>query len=163
MFDGGPQFVLNLSGGPGFRVHQFGGTQPRRRPRESSGPSDQPRLLMVSAISNLLLPSSPHPPSRRPSSRRPVPVPASIPPRHHIPFTAPVRDSRSIITLTPTKSSIGPPVNSINWINGSNLIILVVSRPNAKSNPIRRNACYRTLRVGSFKTSTRFVRLVVSR
>ena len=54
MFDGGPQFVFNLGGGPGFRVHQFGGTQPRRRPRESSGPSDQPPPSMVSAISNLL-------------------------------------------------------------------------------------------------------------
>ncbi len=34
MFDTGPQFVFNLGGGPGFRVHQFGGARPRRRPRD---------------------------------------------------------------------------------------------------------------------------------
>lgn len=32
---GGPQFVFNMGGGPGFRVHQFGGAQPRRRPRDT--------------------------------------------------------------------------------------------------------------------------------
>lgn len=32
---GGPQFVFNMGGGPGFRVHQFGGQRPRRRPREA--------------------------------------------------------------------------------------------------------------------------------
>ncbi|RDA82745.1 hypothetical protein CP532_4550 [Ophiocordyceps camponoti-leonardi (nom. inval.)] len=32
---GGPQFVFNFGGGPGFRVHQFGGPRPRRRPREA--------------------------------------------------------------------------------------------------------------------------------
>ncbi|KAL1839822.1 hypothetical protein VTJ49DRAFT_1101 [Mycothermus thermophilus] len=31
-FDGGPQFVFNF-GGPGIRVHQFGGPRPRMRPR----------------------------------------------------------------------------------------------------------------------------------
>ncbi|KAG8163815.1 hypothetical protein KVR01_005733 [Diaporthe batatas] len=31
---GGPQFVFNF-GGPGVRVHQFGGGRPRRRPREN--------------------------------------------------------------------------------------------------------------------------------
>ncbi|KAL2175371.1 uncharacterized protein P884DRAFT_271642 [Thermothelomyces heterothallicus CBS 202.75] len=31
-FDGGPQFVFNF-GGPGVRVHQFGGPRPRGRPR----------------------------------------------------------------------------------------------------------------------------------
>jgi DnaJ family protein B protein 12 len=34
-FDTGPQFVFNLGGGPGIRVHQFGGARPRRRPREA--------------------------------------------------------------------------------------------------------------------------------
>lgn len=29
---GGPGFVFNMNGGPGFRVHQFGGGIPRRRP-----------------------------------------------------------------------------------------------------------------------------------
>ncbi|EAQ86793.1 hypothetical protein CHGG_08046 [Chaetomium globosum CBS 148.51] len=32
-FDGGPQFVFNFGGGPGVRVHQFGGARPRARPR----------------------------------------------------------------------------------------------------------------------------------
>ncbi|KAL2205957.1 DUF1977-domain-containing protein [Sarocladium strictum] len=34
-FDTGPQFVFNFGGGPGIRVHQFGGARPRRRPREA--------------------------------------------------------------------------------------------------------------------------------
>ncbi|KAF3029305.1 hypothetical protein E8E15_007708 [Penicillium rubens] len=33
---GGPQFVFNMGGGPGFRVHQFGGQAPRRRPRPAA-------------------------------------------------------------------------------------------------------------------------------
>ncbi|KAL2013812.1 hypothetical protein VTN00DRAFT_1337 [Thermoascus crustaceus] len=37
---GGPQFVFNMGGGPGFRVHQFGGTRPRRRPREANTRSE---------------------------------------------------------------------------------------------------------------------------
>ncbi|KAF2461602.1 hypothetical protein BDY21DRAFT_368782 [Lineolata rhizophorae] len=32
MFDTGPGFVFNIGGGPGIRVHQFGGMNPRRRP-----------------------------------------------------------------------------------------------------------------------------------
>lgn len=55
LFDTGPQFVFNLGGGPGFRVHQFGGAQPRRRPREAS--SDDPPIpppSLASTISNLL-------------------------------------------------------------------------------------------------------------
>ncbi|KAK4458500.1 hypothetical protein QBC42DRAFT_21439 [Cladorrhinum samala] len=36
-FDGGPQFVFNF-GGPGVRVHRFGGPRPRARPRN---PADQ--------------------------------------------------------------------------------------------------------------------------
>ncbi|CAL5873815.1 uncharacterized protein PFLUO_LOCUS8098 [Penicillium psychrofluorescens] len=40
---GGPQFVFNMGGGPGFRVHQFGGGAPRRRPRAAAaaGQSEQ--------------------------------------------------------------------------------------------------------------------------
>ncbi|KAF9884182.1 hypothetical protein FE257_002240 [Aspergillus nanangensis] len=38
---GGQQFVFNMGGGPGFRVHQFGGPRPRRRPREANPQSDQ--------------------------------------------------------------------------------------------------------------------------
>lgn len=47
----GQQFVFNLGGGPGFRVHQFGGPRPRRRPRDPNNPqADRP-----SSISSLLL------------------------------------------------------------------------------------------------------------
>ncbi|KAF3765516.1 DUF1977-domain-containing protein [Cryphonectria parasitica EP155] len=38
-FDTGPQFVFNF-GGPGVRVHQFGGGRPRRRPRENEQGQD---------------------------------------------------------------------------------------------------------------------------
>ncbi|KAI0095612.1 DUF1977-domain-containing protein [Daldinia grandis] len=36
-FDTGPQFVFNIGGNRGFRVHQMGGANPRRRPREAEG------------------------------------------------------------------------------------------------------------------------------
>lgn len=39
-FDTGPQFVFNFGGGPGVRVHQFGGGRPRRRPRENEQAQD---------------------------------------------------------------------------------------------------------------------------
>ncbi|KAL6901157.1 DnaJ domain-containing protein [Trichoderma evansii] len=32
---GGPQFVFNFGGGPGIRVHQFGGGRPRARPQQA--------------------------------------------------------------------------------------------------------------------------------
>ncbi|KAL9619117.1 MAG: hypothetical protein Q9160_006206 [Pyrenula sp. 1 TL-2023] len=41
VFGGGQQFVFNLGGGPGFRVHQFGGGRPRRRPREANQEPEQ--------------------------------------------------------------------------------------------------------------------------
>lgn len=34
--------MFNMGGGPGFRVHQFGGTRPRRRPREAAAASEPP-------------------------------------------------------------------------------------------------------------------------
>src|SRR5690606_1447487 len=34
------QFVFNFGGGPGIRVHQFGGPRPRRRPREGNDEQD---------------------------------------------------------------------------------------------------------------------------
>ncbi|PHH67158.1 hypothetical protein CDD81_2927 [Ophiocordyceps australis] len=40
-FDTGPQFVFNFGGGPGIRVHQFGGARPRRRPREAQTGEEQ--------------------------------------------------------------------------------------------------------------------------
>ena len=54
MFDAGPQFVFNLGGGPGFRVHQFGGGRPRRRPREANGNAEERPQSAMSALSNLL-------------------------------------------------------------------------------------------------------------
>ncbi len=54
MFDTGPQIVFNLGGGPGFRVHQFGGGRPRRRPREANGNSEESPRSAMSALSNLL-------------------------------------------------------------------------------------------------------------
>lgn len=39
---GGPGFVFNMGGGPGVRVHQFGGMGPRRRPRTANGQEDPP-------------------------------------------------------------------------------------------------------------------------
>ncbi len=40
-FDTGPQFVFNFGGGPGIRVHQFGGNRPRRRPREAQDGAEE--------------------------------------------------------------------------------------------------------------------------
>lgn len=54
MFDTGQQFVFNLGGGPGFRVHQFGGGRPRGRPREANQASDDRPQSAMSAITNLL-------------------------------------------------------------------------------------------------------------
>ncbi|KAL9605007.1 MAG: hypothetical protein Q9219_000195 [cf. Caloplaca sp. 3 TL-2023] len=53
-FDTGPQFVFNLGGGPGFRVHQFGGNRPRRRPREANGNSGEAPQSALSVLTNLL-------------------------------------------------------------------------------------------------------------
>ena len=59
LFDSSPGFVFNLGGGPGVRVHQFGGNRPRRRP-PGAGPgandtqnAHQPPTA-ASAIYNLL-------------------------------------------------------------------------------------------------------------
>ena len=52
MFDTGQQFVFNLGGGPGFRVHQFGGGRPRRRPQEANAREEPQSTLGV--LSNLL-------------------------------------------------------------------------------------------------------------
>lgn len=49
---GGPQFVFNMGGGPGFRVHQFGGARPRRRPREPQ--PEQPPLSAWDVIRQFL-------------------------------------------------------------------------------------------------------------
>lgn len=54
MFNDGSQFVFNLGGGPGFRVHQFGGNRPRRRPREANGTGEEQPRSALGALSNLL-------------------------------------------------------------------------------------------------------------
>lgn len=54
MFDSGPQFVFNLGGGPGIRVHQFGGRQPRRRPREANANGEERPQSATSVLTNLL-------------------------------------------------------------------------------------------------------------
>lgn len=53
MFDTGPQFVFNLGGGPGIRVHQFGGARPRRRPRDANTAEERPQNF-TSMIASLL-------------------------------------------------------------------------------------------------------------
>lgn len=49
LFDSGPQFMFNMGGGPGFRVHQFGGNRPRRRPRDNARPQ-----TLLGLLTNLL-------------------------------------------------------------------------------------------------------------
>ncbi|OAK99731.1 DUF1977-domain-containing protein [Phaeosphaeriaceae sp. SRC1lsM3a] len=52
--DTGPGFVFNLGGGPGIRVHQFGGGAPRRRPGTAQPPGSEPQPSLTSTLSNLL-------------------------------------------------------------------------------------------------------------
>ncbi|EGD93852.1 J domain-containing protein [Trichophyton mentagrophytes] len=54
IFDGGPQFVFNMGGGPGFRVHQFGGNRPRRRPRDTNEPDPSQTPPGVASLSQFL-------------------------------------------------------------------------------------------------------------
>ncbi|KAI4714578.1 hypothetical protein J4E89_000259 [Alternaria sp. Ai002NY15] len=52
--DTGPGFVFNLGGGPGVRVHQFGGGRPRRRPGTAVPPGSEGQQNLSSAFANLL-------------------------------------------------------------------------------------------------------------
>lgn len=52
--DTGPGFVFNLGGGPGVRVHQFGGGRPRRRPGTAAPPNGSEPQNISSAFANLL-------------------------------------------------------------------------------------------------------------
>lgn len=55
IFDTGPGFVFNVGGGPGIRVHQFGGQRPRRRPATAQGAGQQEATPnLASTISSLL-------------------------------------------------------------------------------------------------------------
>lgn len=51
---GGQQFIFNLRGGPGFRVHQFGGPRPRRRPRDANNAEAESTSSLSSLLLNLL-------------------------------------------------------------------------------------------------------------
>ncbi|KAF2759626.1 DnaJ-domain-containing protein [Pseudovirgaria hyperparasitica] len=54
-FDNGPGFVFNLGGGgPGIRIHQFGGGAPRRRPQRNPDGTPAPQPSPISALSSLL-------------------------------------------------------------------------------------------------------------
>lgn len=53
-FDNGPQFVFNMGGGPGFRVHQFGGARPRRRPQDPRQAGQEERGGGISTLISLL-------------------------------------------------------------------------------------------------------------
>jgi DnaJ family protein B protein 12 len=50
---GGPGFVFNMGGGPGIRIHQFGGNRPRRRPHNHAQ-QDQGPTGLGETIRNLL-------------------------------------------------------------------------------------------------------------
>ncbi|KAH7084792.1 DnaJ domain-containing protein [Paraphoma chrysanthemicola] len=52
--DTGPGFVFNIGGGPGVRVHQFGGGAPRRRPGTAQPPGSEQQPSLSSTLSNLL-------------------------------------------------------------------------------------------------------------
>ena len=50
-----PQFVFNMGGGPGIRVHQFGGGRPQRRPRDPNAPPEPPASLQTTLMGLLPL------------------------------------------------------------------------------------------------------------
>jgi DnaJ family protein B protein 12 len=54
-FDTGPQFVFNFGGGPGVRVHQFGGARPRRRPRDPEQAQDASVTSTIMGLLPILL------------------------------------------------------------------------------------------------------------
>ncbi|KAI9780876.1 MAG: hypothetical protein M1839_006503 [Geoglossum umbratile] len=53
-FGTGTQMFFDFDGGPGFRVHTFGGNRPRRRPHEANRDGDGPMPTISSSISGLL-------------------------------------------------------------------------------------------------------------
>ena len=52
---GGPQFVFNMGGGPGFTVHPMGGNRPRARPRDASEPAPSGLSALTQLLPLLLL------------------------------------------------------------------------------------------------------------
>ncbi|PNS14591.1 hypothetical protein CAC42_2648 [Sphaceloma murrayae] len=55
LFDTGPGFVFNLGGGPGIRVHQFGGGRPRQRPHNHDAPPPSPLSALQSLLPIILI------------------------------------------------------------------------------------------------------------
>lgn len=58
MFDAGPQMFFNLNGGPGVRVHQFGGARPRMRTRTADArpaPEQSLRSTLIGLLPFLIL------------------------------------------------------------------------------------------------------------
>jgi hypothetical protein len=53
LFDG-PGFVFNMGGGPGVRVHQFGGGAPRRRPQQAPRDPNAPPPTLMQSLQSLL-------------------------------------------------------------------------------------------------------------
>lgn len=52
---GGPGFVFNMGGGPGIRIHQFGGDRPRRRPHNHEDQQPQSFFQAIQGLLPLLL------------------------------------------------------------------------------------------------------------
>ncbi|KAI4844179.1 DUF1977-domain-containing protein, partial [Aureobasidium sp. EXF-8845] len=52
LFDG-PGFVFNMGGGPGVRVHQFGGGAPRRRPQQAPRDPNAPPPTLMQSLQSL--------------------------------------------------------------------------------------------------------------
>jgi DnaJ family protein B protein 12 len=53
LFDG-PGFAFNMGGGPGIRVHQFGGGAPRRRPQQAPRDPNAPPPTLMQSLQSLL-------------------------------------------------------------------------------------------------------------
>ena len=52
---GGPGFMFNMGGGPGIRIHQFGGDRPRRRPHNHADAQPTNPLETLRSLLPLLL------------------------------------------------------------------------------------------------------------
>lgn len=52
---GGPGFVFNMGGGPGIRIHQFGGDRPRRRPHNHENAQPTSPIQAMSGLLPLIL------------------------------------------------------------------------------------------------------------
>jgi DnaJ family protein B protein 12 len=96
---GGPQFVFNMGGGPGFTVHRMGGNGPRRRPRDPNATEAQPTglsaltqllplllLFILPLLSSLFSSSTPTGPQVRYDSPVPPHTMHRVTPRYHVDY-----------------------------------------------------------------------------